>query len=160
MTHSNCRSYVITASKHRGYVYTWDHFVFWLLRGPVTVTVVLSLPPDLKQICRNGQVALRENWSKFDNICLRSCYLFTEIKCTRAGMGYSMWLYICLIETFSSPKSMDMEPDVSQALVMFVMAGCTHLGIFCTRNWCFSWKQGHMIDVKFLSSPLWIKSKH
>lgn len=104
MTHSNCRSYVITASKHRDYVYTWDHFVFWLLRGPVTVTVVLSLPPDLKQICRNGQVALRENWSKFDNICLRSCYLFTEIKCTRAGMGYSMWLYICLIETVFLPK--------------------------------------------------------
>lgn len=38
---------------------------------------------------------------------------------------------------------------VLQELVIFVMAGCAHLGIFCTRNLCLSSKLFHMLEAEF-----------
>lgn len=45
---------------------------------------------------------------------------------------------------------------VLQDLVIFVMAGCTHLGIFCTRSRCLSSKLFHMLEAK-LNNNLNIK---
>lgn len=39
--------------------------------------------------------------------------------------------------------------NVLQEFVIFVMAACTHLGIFCNMKQCLSRKQFHMRDAEF-----------
>lgn len=79
---------------------------------------------------------------------------------TNRGIGYDWLWYLhshlfihsvnALTDAFLRISNDRGTPKVLQELVIFVMAGGTHLGIFCTRIWCLPGERFVKFDDTFL----------